>query len=518
MTLHVRRWALRAILLLPAYWVVRDTVRLNASDYVSLVVVPWAVLVLASWLLASRLFDPRQGQLRLVLTVIAMVCASGVLQTGRMATRVVLVPSLVAAAGIVVPRLAPMLAAVVGGLAAAEMALRVRPAMLPVEARRALPVGPRERLACLFRTPDGCLAAEALQDFPRDLGFAYRPDLNVVQWDPESGFWTLRTDRQGFANVDPTLHDAADVVVLGDAFVQGVLVEPEESFPARLAALTGRRVLNLGVRGWDAYQYPLALRKHGLGARPRVVIAAFSGTRAWNARSVRYARYRAEHPDADYRDFLSAEERTGRAPGAPGTFGLPERLYRRAFLPAALGALLAPAHAGATPARDYDELMLAGQPVRVRLAEAIDYWRGVDPAHLMADEQPGIEQLGRSVAELRALAAGAGARLLVLYVPTMEEVYLPLVGAESLLWSDTTKGRLLETLAQLRAVVTSLARPEELLDLTPPLSERGRLGESLYWIHDPHWNRRGNVAVATIVAPRVAGLTTSVGLPPAHHH
>jgi hypothetical protein len=499
-----RRWALRAILLLPAYWVFRDTVRLNASDYVSVVVIPWAVLVLASWMLARRLFDPAERHLRLVLAVIAGVCIWGVLHTGRMATRVALVPALAAAAGVVVPRVAAGLVAVGLGLAAAEVVVRAHPEILPVEARRALPVGPRERLTCLFRTPDGCLAAEAVQDFPSDLGFAYKPNLNVVQWDPEGGFWTLRTDRQGFANLDPTLHDAADVVVLGDGFVQGVLVEPDESFPARLAAFTGRRVLNLGVRGWDAYQYPLALRQHGLRAHPRVVIAAFSGTFAWSARSARWAQYRADHPDGDYRDFLAAEEQTRRAAGAPGIFGLPERLYRRAYLPAALRTLLLPPHAGAIPARDFDELMLAGEPVRLRLAEAIYHWQAVDPARLVADQKAGVEQLERSIGELRALAHDAGARLIVLYVPTMEEVYLPLLGDDSLLWRPTPKARILEILAQLRAVVTSRAAPDELLDLTAPLGQRARSGQNLYWIHDLHWNRRGNAAVAAIVARHLA--------------
>ena len=489
-----RRWLLRAFLILPAYWVLRDTVRLHASDYVSLVVVPWAVLLVAALFLAGRIFDPREGRLRLVLAVVALVCAWGVLETGRPATRVVLVPSLVAAAASVAPPVATAAVTLVATVAALELALRLRPDLLPAEALRALPLGPRARLACLFRTPDGCLPAEALQVFSPRLAFAYKPNLNVVLWNAEGGAWTLRTDARGFPNADSARYDAADVVVVGDAFVQGVLVEPGESFPARLAAATGRSVLNLGVRGWDAYQYPLALRQHGLGARPRVVVVGISGMTDLSAHFPRWAGYRSGHPDADYADFLEAEEREARAPGAPGAFGLPERLYRRAFLPAALGALLL----AASP--DYDELTLGGHVVRLRLAAALDHWRGVDPERLIEDQRLGIEQLGRSIDELRALAAGAGARLVVLYVPAMEEVYLPLLGAESPLWGTTSRTRILDRLARLRAVVTSRVRQEELLDLTAPLAEVARRGESLYWIHDPHWTRRGNVAVATIVA------------------
>ncbi len=499
MSPNPRRWPVRAFLLLPAYWVFRDTVRLNASDYVSLVVVPWAVLVLASWVLARRIFDPRQSRLRLVLTVIACVCAWGVLQTGRMATRVVLVPALVGAAASIAPPLAASAAALVLTLAALELVLRLHPAVLPVEARQALPLGTRERLECFFRTPDGCLPAEALQVSPPDLAFAYKPNLNVILWHPESGFWTLRTDREGFPNTDSSLHERADVVVLGDSFMQGVLVEPEESFPARLAAKTGRRVLNLGVAGWDAYQYPLVLRRFGLRARPRIVVVGIFGTNDWNARFPLYARARREHPAQSYRDFLESQARERRPPGTPGTFGLPERLYRRAFLPAAIAALVDPARTSAA-GHAYEELMFSGQPVRLRLADALRLWRAVQPERLMADHDAGIEQLARSVEGLRALAAGAGARLVILYIPTMEEVHLPLVDAESPLWGPTPKEGVLEKFARLRAVVTSLARPGELVDLTAPLGDVARAGENLYWIHDPHWNRRGNAAVATIVA------------------
>jgi hypothetical protein len=133
-----RRWALRAILLLPTYWLLRDTVRLHVSDYVSLVVIPWAVLVLASWLLARRAFDPGEARLRLVLAVVAAVCAWGVLQVGRMATRVVLVPALLAAAACVAPPLGPAAAALGVLLAVLELALRLAPALLPVDARLAL--------------------------------------------------------------------------------------------------------------------------------------------------------------------------------------------------------------------------------------------------------------------------------------------------------------------------------------------------------------------------------------------
>lgn len=61
-------------------------------------------------------------------------------------------------------------------------------------------------------------------------------------------------DASGFRNDRWTL-DQADLAVIGDSHTYGVNVTAERSFPAVLAARTGRKVYNLGVSSYGIYQY-----------------------------------------------------------------------------------------------------------------------------------------------------------------------------------------------------------------------------------------------------------------------
>jgi hypothetical protein len=57
---------------------------------------------------------------------------------------------------------------------------------------------------------------------------------------------TLRVNSAGLRDTEEALQ-APEVIVLGDSFAMGWGVAQEEAFPQRLAALSGRRVLNAGI-------------------------------------------------------------------------------------------------------------------------------------------------------------------------------------------------------------------------------------------------------------------------------
>jgi hypothetical protein len=495
-----RLWLLRVVALMPGYWLLRDAATPFGLPHLAGVGVPYAGCVAALWLFPRRRLAgaraSRRVALGLALLLLVLLAAWTATASGPSTRLVLLAATIAAAAALSAPVLLATIALALslGGL---ELFLRARPDVLPYAVRLSLPLA--DRLACLFPTPGGCLRAEDLQTFPRDVAFAYKPHLDVEMKHREAGYWTLETDARGFVNRDESLYRSADAVVLGDSFMQGVLVDFEESFPQRLAARAGLRVLNLGVAGYDAYQYPLVLRAHGLAARPRVVIAALFGSNDWNARFPLYARFIAEHPEGDYLAFLDAQLRRGGA-GTGTLLDLPARLYDGSYLVGAVRGILDPSRTGGAAETDYDEVMLGGRPVRVRLREALRLWRAIRPEGMIAAHQAGIEQLERSLTELRSMADGLGARLVVLYVPAMEEIYLPLLDPADAIWAGTPKAAVLEKLARVGAVIRERAGATELLDPTAPLQALAQRGEQLYWIHDPHWNRRGNAAVAEIVA------------------
>lgn len=126
---------------------------------------------------------------------------------------------------------------------------------------------------------------------------------------------------------------------------------------------------------------------------------------------------------------------------------------------------------------------------------------------------------------LETAAAACGARLLVVYCPTKEHCYLPLlpvtlvsqklggarraaVSPEGSLVSGAhplkTAELLLNLDGQRLAIVEGLEREGiEVLDLTPRFQESARQGETLYLTNDTHWSRPGNDLAASAMAEKL---------------
>src|SRR3954447_19218100 len=83
----------------------------------------------------------------------------------------------------------------------------------------------------------------------------------------------VRLDRDGFRN--PTDLGRADLVVIGDSFIEGLHVSAPELVTARLSESTGRPVANLGRTGYGPQQELQVLRRYGLPRRPRTCVWAF---------------------------------------------------------------------------------------------------------------------------------------------------------------------------------------------------------------------------------------------------
>jgi hypothetical protein len=99
------------------------------------------------------------------------------------------------------------------------------------------------------------------------LGYRMRPDVHALTY--WNGYWWHHdTNRHGFRGTDLV---RADAVVLGDSMIYGHGVETDQTVPARLSALTGRPVANLGEAATALVQASMLLREKGLPLRPRLV-------------------------------------------------------------------------------------------------------------------------------------------------------------------------------------------------------------------------------------------------------
>jgi SGNH hydrolase-like domain, acetyltransferase AlgX len=80
---------------------------------------------------------------------------------------------------------------------------------------------------------------------------------------------TFTYDRWGYRNASEK--EEADVVLLGDSYVEGWYVSDEQTVAAQLAARLGRPVANLGVAGYGTLQELRVLKGDALRRHPKVV-------------------------------------------------------------------------------------------------------------------------------------------------------------------------------------------------------------------------------------------------------
>jgi hypothetical protein len=85
--------------------------------------------------------------------------------------------------------------------------------------------------------------------------------------------WDVNYDQNGFRN-DQDLK-SADVVVVGDSFVEETTIPSAQLMTSRLAQFEGKVVANLGQYGYGPLEELAVLKRYGLPLHPRTVIWAF---------------------------------------------------------------------------------------------------------------------------------------------------------------------------------------------------------------------------------------------------
>jgi hypothetical protein len=316
-----------------------------------------------------------------------------------------------------------------------------------------------------------------------DLGFRHRPQ---VQWagrppsDIEAQFTahpSLREairftyDRGGYRN--PTDLERADVVLIGDSFVEGWYVSDEQVAARRLQARLGRPVANLGVAGYGAMQEFRMLKQDGMRLGPSVVVWFF-------------------YEGNDLYEDASFEYTLAALPALKGTFSQRGGWRKRSFTTAALRLL-----------RGWSDPVLPNlMPYQGSLSVAggghdVVYFSDYYDVPWTAYEE---ECWARSRAALKQgvdFCRQKGIHLLLCYIPLKFRVYRPFVtfppGDPCLKW---------EIWSRLPRYFADFCRSADVpcLDLTGPLQDAVRQGRMPYARMDTHWSPDGH----TLVAERLA--------------
>lgn len=398
-----------------------------------------------------------------------------------------------------------LLGAVAFALLAAEVAVRTFPRLLPGWYRAGFPVGGLE-----FFYP-GVLARTPIDSVP----LPYRPDRDRetvgkvprdLEWmglvapgeNPDHELYSgirFRMDRNGFPN--PSEMTRADLLLVGDSFAVAAGVLSPEGLQAGLARRLGLAVFNLGIPGIGPAREERLLMDVGLALEPRGVAWLFFGGNdvsdaaalaALKKKGVAtYADLFPEHPrpasflwDLAKRSLAGTERAKTRRPLPPFVFETADgRRWPLWFNPSNLRML----------ATDLESL------------RANAGWRTVR------------EVFPRVAAEL----AERDVRLLVVYVPTKAQVYLPYVAEDAelahavasfgkrkpaaeppaVLWR-----RVMENRDNVERLLDELCRAEGIrfLSLTPVLRELAQNGELGFLSADTHWNERGQRAAVEPLA------------------
>jgi hypothetical protein len=354
------------------------------------------------------------------------------------------------------------------------------------------------------------------------LGYRYRPELSrTYPWregDAPQSAVRFTTDGDGFRN--PPGLASPRIVLLGDSFVEGDLVDEPATVRARLAGDTGVVVRNLGLSGYGPQQYEIAARRFGLPARPAwVVVALFEGNDLGDAEFFDQWR-RSSIPWNDYvLDVL-------RSRGGSAAFR-PHHPLRTLDALAAIGSglwgrLVTPPQVTA-PANPFDRrcredpggagCLRFGAGFLYRETQSADEWRAGRGWALTRAALDGLKDLCRA----------GGARLLVVLVPTKESLYVPRAAASI---SPAAFDRFVAGAAgapgtyfpaflanhgALDRVIEPFLRQEgiDFLNLRPVFERAADEGRRLYFRLDMHWNARGHAAAARAIADRLHALGLS---------
>jgi lysophospholipase L1-like esterase len=341
----------------------------------------------------------------------------------------------------------------------------------------------------------------------------------------------VRTDAEGFRNDSPP--GPVDVAALGDSFTDALTLPVELAWPSRLEQRLGRRVRNYGVAGFGPQQELRVLRDHVLPRGPRVVVLAYFagndipgaalfeefersggassfGVAGWPFKRVvarfdrSYAFLLAQHLMG--REVHAAERQEGASVG-------------RRFDAAFTGEDPAAAPVG-RPSFDRGMFALPVSGRTLRFAFMPPYLNLLNFGTDDLRAHRGWELTRQGLRDMDEACRRAGARFVVMFIPSKCQVYLPLLRRawparelrRSLAFSlpDDPWGVDVDRLARNRLaqndLVGSFCRREGIafLDLTPALERAAATGENVYFPDDSHWNARGHQLAAEALARSLA--------------
>jgi hypothetical protein len=280
-----------------------------------------------------------------------------------------------------------------------------------------------------------------------------------------------KQDLWGFRNHWPW-PGQVEILAVGDSFVYSQMVEDHAAWPALIAQeLPHVRVLNLGLIGAAPQQYLRMYETFGIALRPRVLLVGlFLGNDLWEAK--KFHLWWEAGGKGGFPEF-------GRSEAAAGVSGWLARSTKKLYLFALLQDLYASYKSGRVfSGRTID--LAPGERLQLvpsMLAQMATYAR---------PERPEFTLVLETLERFQALVTQQQTHCVILFFPSKEEVYLPLLGEHA---PDLAEGFIPEL--EKRAIAY--------LNLGPVFRERALARQKLFFEVDGHPNAQGYEVVAEAV-------------------
>jgi hypothetical protein len=327
--------------------------------------------------------------------------------------------------------------------------------------------------------------------------------------------YPFETDAEGFRN--PVVREEIDVAALGDSFVEAMTSPQEESWPARLEQMTGKKVQHYGTSSFGPQQELYVLQDYAIRHQPReVVLGYFAGNDVFDAERFDSWEHGSDKP---------GEEATGWR--LKKKYRRYETLYLTTLARVALPAAARPENSvtasrrSAGPGFDRGAYEIPAAPgASLRFAFMPPYLQKLASSRAEIERSRGWELVRGAMLKMRETCAQHGSRLIVLFIPSKDEVYWPLVerslGQEELQRSlDFVSSYNHMPLRATEIHANRLAQNElmrelcaaagiSFLDLTPALEQAAASGRAVYFADDAHWNTAGHEIAAQELAKILA--------------
>ena len=317
---------------------------------------------------------------------------------------------------------------------------------------------------------------------------------------------TVRINSKGLRDVEHAYDKPAGIfriLVIGDSFTEGTLVELDEAYPKQLERRLRERghqveVINAGVGGYGTDQELLFLMREGLRYHPDLVLLGFfagNDVSDTAAKSI----FRLERGSVVMRDQ--------RPPGLRRRAVVAVKAVLQHLQSYLLIRRVTSSSASIRTILGRLGLLEADDAERIR-GDVARWGKPLPPqerlllAPLPPDLQAGWELTAALLDQMRRVTDAAGSRLLIAAIPSGFQVERPrfqrLLAAEKLSLSDVDRE------APTRMVVQwAAAHRVPAVDLLPALREAAGAGSRLY-LQEGHWTRDGHAMGAALIAQAIA--------------